>query len=91
MLIKGPGGAGKTTLLRQLHYNQWMNYSLGKSEYMPIYLSLANSNKPQSLLETALSTFNGSKFKGTIMKSTLRVVLLVDSYDELRQPINLWN
>jgi len=91
LLLQGKGGSGKTTLLHQLHYSQWINYSLGNSEYLPIYLSLGNTKKTQALLDSALSAFNGSKFAGKIKNSKLKVVLLVDSYDEMRQPVNLWN
>ena len=68
-----------------------MNYSLGNSEYLPIYLSLGSINKTTALFDSALSAFNGSKFAGSIKRSSLRIVLLVDSYDEMRQPVNLWN
>ena len=59
--------------------------------FLPIYVSLGSTKKTQALVDSALSAFNGSKFTGGIKSSTLRVVLLVDSYDEMRQPVNLWN
>jgi hypothetical protein len=58
---------------------------------MPVYINLSGVQKTDNLFETALTTFNGGSFAGPLKKSTMRVVLLIDSYDEMRQPVNLWN
>jgi hypothetical protein len=60
MLLRGQGGAGKTALLRQLGYIQWLNFSFGKSEYMPLYVNLSGLDKTNNLVASALSSFNGT-------------------------------
>ena len=58
---------------------------------MPVYINLSGVQKTHDLFETALTIFNGGNFADSIKKSLMRVVLLIDSYDEMRQPVNLWN
>jgi len=58
---------------------------------MPVYINLSGIKNTQNLFSTALTAFNGGSYANGIKKSNLSVVLLIDSYDEMRQPVNLWN
>ena len=58
MLVRGDAGTGKSIGMHQLEYLQWLKYSRGESEFLPIYIGLAGVRKPNELIAHALAKYN---------------------------------
>ncbi|CAD8121214.1 unnamed protein product [Paramecium sonneborni] len=91
LLLKGKAGSGKSRAARNIEEFLWKFDTLQPNWY-PIYISLPSLNDPlHNLIDQALEseTYNFDKlqireFKEEIQNENLKIVLILDSYDEMK-------
>ncbi|CAD8058767.1 unnamed protein product [Paramecium sonneborni] len=96
MLIKGSAGSGKSRAARKIEYYLWKQIQVQEdwnNQWIPIHILLPQLKDPKfNLLDQALESENYGfdklqlkEFKEAILKNTIRVVMILDSYDEMKQ------
>ncbi|KAF9933787.1 hypothetical protein FBU30_004385 [Linnemannia zychae] len=89
MLLLGDSGVGKSTFLRELEYDLWKKFV--DEGRVPLLIILPEIEKPeQDLVVKHLRTLNFSDSQIAELKSSGRVTLLCDGYDETRSVSNLY-
>ncbi|CAD8193283.1 unnamed protein product [Paramecium pentaurelia] len=91
MIISGYAGSGKSRSAKKIEEFIWKSQG-AQSEWIPIYVSLPTLKNPKyNLLDQALETENYQfdkyqiqEFKDAIRKRAVKVVLILDSYDEMK-------
>ncbi|CAD8077908.1 unnamed protein product [Paramecium sonneborni] len=92
MLLSGFAGSGKSRAAKKIEEFLWKSQGT-QSEWIPIYVSLPTLKNPKyNLLDQALESENYQfdkyqikEFKDAICKQKVKVVLILDSYDEMKQ------
>ncbi|CAD8077824.1 unnamed protein product [Paramecium sonneborni] len=92
MLLSGFAGSGKSRAAKKIEEFIWQSQGI-QSEWIPIYVSLPTLKNPKyNLLDQALESENYQfdkyqikEFKDAICKKKAKVVLILDSYDEMKQ------
>ncbi|CAD8179343.1 unnamed protein product [Paramecium pentaurelia] len=92
MLIKGQAGSGKSRAARKIEVYLWKQKQI-EEDWIPIYISLPQLKNPKfALLDQALESENYGfdklqlkEFKEAIQNNKIRVVMILDSYDEMKQ------
>ncbi|KAG0295072.1 hypothetical protein BGZ98_001522, partial [Dissophora globulifera] len=97
LLIWGDSGAGKSTFNRKLEKELWINYNnckdrvLRKAKKIPVFVSLAAIDKPESdLIGRQLRKAHFSDAQIQELKANRDFVLICDGYDEYQQGSNLY-
>ncbi|CAK69830.1 unnamed protein product (macronuclear) [Paramecium tetraurelia] len=91
MLIKGKAGSGKSRASRNIEELIW-SCDMIWPNWIPIYVSLPSLKDPNhNLIEQALESENYNfdkiqvrEFKDAIINGNLKVVIILDSYDEMK-------
>ncbi|CAD8129545.1 unnamed protein product [Paramecium sonneborni] len=91
MLLKGKAGSGKSRASRNIEEFLWLNDSV-LPQWIPIYVSLPSLKDPMhNLLEQALESQNYNfdkiqirEFKEAVFNGNLKVILILESYDEMK-------
>ncbi|CAD8125983.1 unnamed protein product [Paramecium sonneborni] len=94
MLIKGKAGSGKSRAAKNVEEYIWMN-DQQEPNWIPIYISLPQIKYPQhNLIDQGLETENYKfdkiqirEFKEAIIKGILKVIFILDSYDEMKSEL----
>ena len=92
LLLQGGTGSGKSALLRYLEYTLWSQHDSDNEQLVPLFISLAQLADPehQAVEETMASC--GVSAQGIAqLKATCRFVFLLDGFDELGKPVNLYH
>ncbi|CAD8073443.1 unnamed protein product [Paramecium sonneborni] len=92
MLLSGFAGSGKSRAAKKIEEFIWQSQGI-QSEWIPIFVSLPTLKNPKyNLLDQALESENYQfdkyqikEFKDAICKKKAKVVLILDSYDEMKQ------
>ncbi|CAD8100903.1 unnamed protein product [Paramecium primaurelia] len=92
MLIKGQAGCGKSRAAKKIEKYLWSHYK-DLNDWIPIYISLPQLKNPKfNLLDQALESENYGfdklqlkDFKEAIQNNKIQVVMILDSYDEMKQ------
>ncbi|CAD8130201.1 unnamed protein product [Paramecium sonneborni] len=92
MLIKGQAGSGKSRAAKKIEEYLWEQYQ-DEKDWIPIYISLPQQKNPKfNLLDQALESENYGfdkvqlkDFKEEICNNKIYVVIILDSYDEMKQ------
>ncbi|CAD8129842.1 unnamed protein product [Paramecium sonneborni] len=92
MKKKGKAGSGKSRAAINVEEFLWKFNTQQLNQWYPIYISLPSLNDPQhNLIDQALEseTYNFDKiqireFKEAIQNDNLKIVLILDSYDEMK-------
>ncbi|CAD8114051.1 unnamed protein product [Paramecium primaurelia] len=92
MLIKGQAGSGKSRAARKIEAYLWKQ-KLDEKDWIPIYISLPQLKNPKfNLLDQTLESENYGfdklqlkDFKEAISSNKIKLVLILDSYDEMKQ------
>ncbi|CAD8122656.1 unnamed protein product [Paramecium sonneborni] len=92
MLLSGNAGSGKSRAARKIEEFIW-NLHGKQSKWIPIYVSLPNLKNPKyNLFEQALETENYGfdkhqivEFKEAIQNKQEYILMILDSYDEMKQ------
>ncbi|CAD8190822.1 unnamed protein product [Paramecium pentaurelia] len=91
MLITGKAGSGKSKASERIEVELWKNHN-NNQQWIPLYISLPTIKHPlfniiDQGLEKDYYQFDKiqiQEFKQAIKKKKLKVVLILDSYDEMR-------
>ncbi|CAK79314.1 unnamed protein product (macronuclear) [Paramecium tetraurelia] len=91
MLIKGKAGSGKSRASCNIEEFIWINDSISPN-WIPIYVSLPSIKDPNNnLIEQAFESENYNfdsiqirEFKDAVMNGKLRIVIILESYDEMK-------
>ncbi|CAD8113598.1 unnamed protein product [Paramecium sonneborni] len=91
MLLKGKAGSGKSRASRNIEEFLWIN-ELTTPQWIPIFVSLPSLKNPKhNLIEQALESQNYNfdkiqirEFKEAIINGNLKVVFILESYDEMQ-------
>ncbi|CAK64563.1 unnamed protein product (macronuclear) [Paramecium tetraurelia] len=92
MLIKGLAGSGKSRAARKIEEYLWKQ-NLDQNDWVPIYISLPQLKNPKfNLVDQALESENYGfdklqlkDFKEAIQNNKIQIVMILDSYDEMKQ------
>ncbi|CAD8119818.1 unnamed protein product [Paramecium sonneborni] len=91
LLLKGKAGSGKSRAARNIEEFLW-KFDTQQPNWYPIYISLPSLNDPlHNLIDQGLESENYNfdklqirEFKEAIQNENLKIVLILDSYDEMK-------
>ncbi len=92
ILLTGDSGAGKTTFNRMLEKQLWEEKQEPELDLIPLLISLSSIDKPEhDLIAKALKKRGLSESQIQRLKQEKQeFVFILDGYDEIRQPQNLY-
>jgi len=78
--------------MRLVEHQMWKAYERGHSEFIPIYISLAECIDPYNCIEELLKSTIANPMTYHSMKNLedANFLFLLDGFDELKSPKNLW-
>ncbi len=89
-LIQGDSGSGKSMFLCYLYKSLWESYE--QDTPIPLLIHLPSIENPQSgLIEEALQRLKFDEKQINHLKATRRFIFLLDSYDEMKNPLEKGN
>ncbi|CAD8081390.1 unnamed protein product [Paramecium primaurelia] len=92
MLLKGRAGSGKSRAAINIEELLWNFYKI-EPQWIPIYISLPSVKDPKhNIIEQGLESENYNfdsvqirEFKEAVIAGNLNIVLILESYDEMKQ------
>lgn len=86
MLVQGDLGSGKSIYMRLVEHQMWKAYERGHSEFIPIYISLAECIDPYNCIEELLKSSLAATSTYFSMKNEEggHFLFLLDGFDEVK-------